>query len=139
MTLAAPHAPARGGRPLIETRPLRHPDSADEATMGRRGWWLVVLNALIPGSAQVLAGNRRLGRFGLGATLLGWFLLLIAAGLALFGRSALVWLAVGPLSWIVLTLVQVLLIAVVAFWLVFPTMGRDYDAAVMSAGLSGFI
>ncbi|MBO3664969.1 LCP family protein [Microbacterium sp. NEAU-LLB] len=40
--------------------------------MTRRGWWLVVLGWLVPGSAQVLAGNRRLGRFGLGATLWMW-------------------------------------------------------------------
>ena len=86
--------------------------------MGRRGWWLVVLNALIPGSAQVLAGNRRLGRFGLGATLLGWVLLLIGAGLALFGRGVLVWLVVGPLSWFVLTLVQLLLIGYAILWVV---------------------
>ncbi|TFC79015.1 LytR family transcriptional regulator [Cryobacterium cheniae] len=37
--------------------------------MTRRAWWLVVLNFVLPGSAQVLAGNRRLGRFGLGVTL----------------------------------------------------------------------
>ncbi|TFC28356.1 LytR family transcriptional regulator [Cryobacterium sp. TMT1-3] len=37
--------------------------------MTRRAWWLVVLNILIPGSAQVLAGSRALGRFGLRATL----------------------------------------------------------------------
>ena len=35
--------------------------------MTKRGWWLVLLNLLVPGSAQVLAGNRRLGRIGLGA------------------------------------------------------------------------
>jgi ESS family glutamate:Na+ symporter len=34
---------------------------------------------------------------------------------------------------------QVLLIAVVAFWPVFPLMGRDYEAAVMSSGLCGFM
>ncbi|TFD29449.1 LytR family transcriptional regulator [Cryobacterium cryoconiti] len=36
--------------------------------MTRRAWWLVVLNFVLPGSAQVLAGNRRLGRFGLRTT-----------------------------------------------------------------------
>ena len=30
--------------------------------MTRRAWTLVLLNVLIPGSAQVLAGSRRLGR-----------------------------------------------------------------------------
>lgn len=115
MTLAAPRA---AGRQLIETRPLRHPDLGDERFMGRRGWWLVVMNVLVPGSAQVLTGNRRLGRFGLGATLVGWLLVLIAAGLALFARSSLVWLVTGPLSWIVLTLVQVLLLGYAVLWLV---------------------
>lgn len=51
------------------SNPIRHPDVGSEQVMTRRAWWLVVLNFLIPGSAQVLAGNRRLGRFGLGASL----------------------------------------------------------------------
>ena len=42
--------------------------------MTRRGWWLVLLNFLLPGSAQAVAGNRRLGRIGLGATLVMWVL-----------------------------------------------------------------
>jgi LCP family protein required for cell wall assembly len=58
--------------------PIRHPDTASRPLMTRRGWWLVVLNILIPGSAQVLAGDRRLGRFGLGATLVLWFLAAVA-------------------------------------------------------------
>ena len=37
--------------------------------MTRRAWWLIVLNIFVPGSAQVLAGSRALGRFGLRATL----------------------------------------------------------------------
>ncbi|MFD5215734.1 LCP family protein [Microbacterium sp. NPDC058345] len=118
MTLAAPRTSRPGARPLIETRPLRNPDLGDAAMMGRRGWWLVVLNALIPGSAQVLAGNRRLGRFGLGATLIGWLLLVFGAGLALVARPALIWLVSGPLSWIVLTLAQVALIGYAVLWLV---------------------
>jgi len=97
---------------------MRRPDSSDEALMGRRGWWLAAMNLLVPGSAQVLAGNRRLGRFGLGATLLGWALLAAAAALALFARDALVWLAVGPLSWLVLTLAQVLLLGYAILWIV---------------------
>ncbi|WP_214443698.1 hypothetical protein, partial [Mycobacterium tuberculosis] len=66
MTLAPPRATRR---PLIETRPLRNPDSADSGLMSKRAWWLVGLNLLLPGSAHVLAGNRRLGRFGLRITL----------------------------------------------------------------------
>ncbi|GGM46187.1 LCP family protein [Microbacterium saperdae] len=117
MTLAPPRGAAR---PLIETRPLRHPNPDDSGTMAKRGWWLIVLNLLVPGSAQVLAGSRRLGRFGLGATLLAWALVIVAAVLALFARPVLLWLTIGGgfFSAVILTLVQVLLIGYAVLWVV---------------------
>ncbi|MGY4859657.1 LCP family protein [Cryobacterium sp. AP23] len=60
--------------------PIRYPNSGSSQLMTRRAWWLVVLNIVIPGSAQVLAGNRGLGRFGLRATL-GFLVLVVLAGL----------------------------------------------------------
>jgi LCP family protein required for cell wall assembly len=68
--------------------PIRHPNLTSPQVMTRRGWWLVVLNFVIPGSAQVLAGSRKLGRFGLGATLT--LLVLAIVG----GVSYLLWPAV---------------------------------------------
>ena len=62
----------------LAASPIRFPDVASRTVMTRRAWWLVVLNLLIPGSAQVLAGDRKLGRFGLGATLTLWFLAVVA-------------------------------------------------------------
>jgi hypothetical protein len=62
----------------IAASPIRFPDLASRTVMTRRAWWLVALNFLIPGSPQVLAGSRKLGRFGLGATLTLWFLALVA-------------------------------------------------------------
>ncbi|WP_353112166.1 LCP family protein [Microbacterium sp.] len=112
MTLAPPRANAR---PIIETRPLRNPETSNAEVMGKRAWWLVAMNVLLPGSAQVLAGNRRLGRFGLGATLIGWLLVLLTLGLALFWRSALITFAT---NWFVLTLVQVLLLGYAVLWIV---------------------
>ena len=75
MSVASPPrpAPARTApRQVVEERPLRYPDTGSREVMTRRGWWLVLLNFLLPGSAQALAGNRRLGRIGLGATLAMW-------------------------------------------------------------------
>lgn len=117
MTLAPPRA---AGRPLIETKPLRNPDASDTAQMTKRAWWLVVLNILLPGSAQVLAGNRRLGRIGVAATLVSWLLAVSAIALAMFGRPVFLWLTVGAgwFSAVVLTLVQVALIGYVALWIV---------------------
>lgn len=62
----------------LAASPIRFPDTASRPLMTRRAWWLVVLNVLIPGAPQVLAGNRRLGRFGLGATLTLWTFAVLA-------------------------------------------------------------
>jgi len=120
-SLRDPLAPTRNARrPLIETSPVRHPDVTSESTMTKRGWWLIALNVLLPGSAQVLAGNRRLGRFGLGATLSLWALLLITGALAVFARPVLLWLAIGGgwVSWLVLTVAQIVLIGYAVLWVV---------------------
>ncbi|MBO0979374.1 LCP family protein [Microbacterium sp. SD291] len=135
MTLAAPRFAAR---PVIETKPLRHPDVADAGVMAKRGWWLVVLNVLVPGSAQVLAGSRRLGRFGLGATLLGWFLVIVAGGLALFAQPVFLWMTVGAgwFSSVVLTVVQALLIGYLVLWAVLTFDALRLVRLVKVGGLS---
>lgn len=117
MSLSAPPRPTAGrpARRVVEERPLRHPDSSSPEVMGRRGWWLVVLNFLVPGSAQALAGNRRLGRFGLGATLALWVLVIVAGLAAVLWRSLVLSLAA---NWFVLLLVQVVIAFYGVLWLV---------------------
>lgn len=56
--------------------------------MTRRGWWLVGMNFLIPGSAQALAGNHRLARIGLGSTLALWVFAVVAVLFALLAPTA---------------------------------------------------
>jgi len=100
------------------SNPIRHPDVGSAQVMTRRAWWLVVLNFLIPGSAQVLAGNRRLGRFGLGATLT-FIALALVVGVAyllwptvvltVFTSTVGLWIAAAVLAfyavvWLILTL-----------------------------------
>ncbi|HEY4152090.1 MAG TPA: LCP family protein [Pseudolysinimonas sp.] len=58
--------------------------------MTRRAWWLVGLNLLIPGAPQVLAGNRRFGRFALGTTLLFWVLVVVGVLAVLIGGQAVI-------------------------------------------------
>lgn len=114
-TKAPAHAPVTpDARRVVEERPLRHPDGSP-ATMTRRGWWLVGLNFLIPGSAQVLAGNRRLGRIGLAATLVMWVAVVLGALVALLWRQAFLTLAT---NWFFLVAVQAILLAYAALWLV---------------------
>lgn len=97
------------------TSVLRDPDRTDTAFMTRRAWWLVGLNLLVPGSAQVLAGNRRMGRFGLGATLVLWVLVVAIAALALAARGLLLDLATN--TW-VLTGAVVVLAFYAVLWVV---------------------
>lgn len=96
-------------------QPLRYPDLGSAPLMTKRARWLVVLGFILPGSAQMLAGNRRLGRFGVGASItllvLGVMLLLGAQ----FARTFTLTLLTNS---IVLTLVQVLVAAYGVLWLV---------------------
>lgn len=82
---------------MSATQPVRYPDVRDTGAMTRRAWTLVGLNVLIPGSAQVLAGDRRLGRFGLGWTLVLWGLVAIVGLIALLRRDWILILATN--SW----------------------------------------
>lgn len=125
MTLSAPPRP-RTRTPLVESRPMRNPDVSSREVMTRRGWWLVVLNVLVPGSAQTLAGNRRLGRFGLATTLVLWTVLVLTALGALLWPSGLFALATGSFipdflswfRWVPLTIVQIALVGYIVLWIV---------------------
>lgn len=97
------------------TLPLRHPDVRSSSFMTRRAWWLLVVNFLVPGSAQVLAGNRRLGRLGLGFTLGLWTALLVAVLLYFVFPTGLYTLATFDLSMLAL---QAALVVYGVVWLV---------------------
>ena len=99
----------------LAASPIRYPDAASRTVMTRRAWWLVALNFLIPGAPQVLAGNRRLGRFGLGATLTLWALAVVALVLWLFWRP--VMLTIFSMSWS-LWVVAALLVFYAVLWVV---------------------
>ncbi|WP_072314222.1 LCP family protein [Agrococcus sp. Marseille-P2731] len=95
--------------------PLRSPDSGSPELMQRRGWWLVAVGFLLPGSAQVLAGNRRLGRFGIAATATLVVLALLAGLLWIAWRTALLTMVANSIG---LVAIEVLLIAYAVLWLV---------------------
>src|SRR5262245_23001738 len=69
----------------------------------------------------------------LGSVALSLFLVLALMTLRLWELAGL------ALPMVAILVVQVALIAAVCFWPIFQVMGRDYDAAVMSGGLCGFM
>lgn len=94
---------------------LRRPDVSSPDVMTRRAWWLVLLNFLLPGSAQSLAGDRRLGRVGLVATMVMW--VLVISGLAMAVASWQTLLAMLS-QWFVLLLAQGVLLAYAVLWVI---------------------
>lgn len=95
--------------------PLRHPDASSPHTMTRRGWWLVLMNVLLPGSAQLVAGNRRLGRIGVLSTLALWLLAVVLLVLYLVAPSTVYMLFTQSAS---LTVLQIALILYAVLWVV---------------------
>ncbi|MBA8816679.1 LCP family protein required for cell wall assembly [Microbacterium halimionae] len=116
MSVASPArlTPRASTPDLVNPFPMRYPDSSSRQVMSRRGWWLVLLNFFIPGSAQAAAGGRRLARIGLFATLLMWALVVLTALTALLWRSVLFSLAT---NWFVLLLLQGVCLAYAALWI----------------------
>ncbi len=94
---------------------LRSPDTGSEQLMTRRAWWLVAVGFLLPGSAQVLAGNRRLGRVGIVATLVLLALLVLGCILWLVSRSFVLTIVGNAVGLLVL---EVLAFAYAVLWLV---------------------
>lgn len=95
--------------------PVRSPNLSSRSEMTRRAWWLVVLNILIPGSVQAVAGSRRLGRFGLSFTLLLWLFLVVALVVWLAAPATVFTVATNPIA---LTAAQAFLVFYAILWVI---------------------
>ena len=100
---------------MSATSPVRYPDLTSPGTMTRRAWWLIALNLLIPGSPQLIAGNRRLGRFGVAMTFTLWVIAIVGALLYWLWPVVIYTIASNT---ILLTVAQVLLVAYAVLWVV---------------------
>jgi LCP family protein required for cell wall assembly len=86
------------------TNPVRYPSGAAAPVLTKRAFLLVLMTLLVPGSAQIVAGNRRLGRAALRVTLVVWALVLLAVVLLLTARSTLINLITNPLASLLLVI-----------------------------------
>ncbi|MDJ0336505.1 LCP family protein [Salinibacterium sp. G-O1] len=100
---------------LASAYPVRYPDAGSQPVMTRRAWVLVVMNVLIPGSAQLLAGNKKLGRFGVSATFVLWALVIVGGLTFVLAQAA--FISVATNYW-ALWVVQVLLVFYIVLWVV---------------------
>jgi LCP family protein required for cell wall assembly len=76
--------------------PFRNVERADSRQLVKRAAWIIVLNLFVPGSVQVVAGNKKFGRLGILFTLGFWSFLVIAALFALVSKVALFTLISSP-------------------------------------------
>ena len=106
---------AQGSGVIIGEQPIRRPDTRSPQVMTRRAWWLVVLNFVMPGSAQSLTGSRRLARVGLTATLVMWLLVIVGIVITIVSPGFLTSLMTNGF---ILLLVQIVLLAYAVLWVI---------------------
>ena len=125
------------------TDPVRYPETAAPAVRTKRAFVLLALTLVLPGSAQVVTGDRRLGRRALRATFACWALLLVGIVLAVTDRT----LVVGIVThqWWSLLLIAALLGISVGWALLFLNTLRlirmpllDRGARPLVAGALGY-
>ncbi|MEY4986114.1 MAG: hypothetical protein RLZZ359_1000 [Actinomycetota bacterium] len=95
--------------------PFRSLDRATPEQIHRRAWWLIALTIFVPGAAQLVAGNRKLARVGIVATMVIWASVLMAILLALINRTWLFSIATQP---VVVGIASVALFVFAAIYLV---------------------
>ena len=88
--------------------PFRNIDRATPDHLLKRAVWLIALSFFIPGAPQLIAGNRKVGRVGIIATMTYWALFLLAAILFVINRSWLIFLVTAPVVGIILAAFLVL-------------------------------
>jgi LCP family protein required for cell wall assembly len=105
--------PAKGGERRHIPSGLQTPRVRSERIRLRRALTFLGMTLVLPGSAQLAAGNQRVGRFAL-RVWAGWWMLLVSVALfALLWRSGAVTLFTYPLT---LRVIQVGLIVLGAGW-----------------------
>ncbi|WP_353711634.1 LCP family protein [Arthrobacter sp. K5] len=97
------------------TDPVRNPSSAAEPVRTKRAFLLILLTLLVPGSAQIVAGDRKLGRIALRVTLSAWLLVVLSLVLLFTNRTLLINIITNPVASLLIVLV---LAALAVGWLV---------------------
>ena len=100
----APQNSQRQNQQPSLTNPVRYPSGAAAPVLTKRAFLLVLMTLLVPGSAQIVAGSRRLGRAALRVTLVVWALALLAVVLLLTARSTLINLITNPIASLLLVI-----------------------------------
>lgn len=91
------------------TDPVRFPSAASSPVRTKRAFVLLLMTLLVPGSAQIVAGDRKLGRNALRVTLVVWALLVATVLLLVFNRTLLINIITNSITSLVIIVVLVAL------------------------------
>lgn len=119
------------------TNPVRYPESASAPVRSKRAWFLLLLTLILPGSAQVVAGNKRLGRLALRVTFTVWALVLAAVVLALVQRETLLNFFTNPVT--SLLLIMALAAAAAGWAIMFLNTLRIIRPALLAPGMRALV
>ncbi|WP_255767849.1 LCP family protein [Pseudarthrobacter sulfonivorans] len=97
----------------VMTDPVRYPSGASSPVRTKRAFVLLLMTLLVPGSAQIVAGDRKLGRIALRVTLGVWVALVAAVLLLVLDRTLLINVITNPFASL---LIIVLLVALAVGW-----------------------
>ncbi|GHG48667.1 hypothetical protein GCM10012320_16110 [Sinomonas cellulolyticus] len=123
------HAPQRS----YQTDPIRHPEGAPPTVRTKRAFTLLVLTLLVPGAAQLIAGNRRLARRALAVTVTVWVLALLLLVVGLINRGAILTVFTHPV--ISLVLIVALVVLALAWALLFLNTLRLIRVPLLAPGM----
>ncbi|MDQ0077101.1 LCP family protein [Arthrobacter oryzae] len=95
------------------TDPVRNPLNAPAPVRTKRAFVLLLLTLFVPGSAQIVAGDRKLGRIALRVTLAVWGLAIAALVLLLTNRTLLIGILTNTVASL---LIIIILVALALGW-----------------------
>ncbi len=93
----------------VMTDPVRYPSGASSPVRTKRAFVLLLMTLLVPGSAQIVAGDRKLGRNALRVTLGVWAVLVATVLLLVVNRTLLINVITNPFASLVIIVVLVAL------------------------------
>jgi LCP family protein required for cell wall assembly len=97
----------------VMTDPVRYPVSASSPVRTKRAFVLLLMTLLVPGSAQIVAGDHKVGRIALRVTLCAWALVVLTVLLLVLNRALLISIIANPIASLLLV---VLLAALAVGW-----------------------
>ena len=125
--------PGRPSERTLLTDPVRYPEAAQSGVRTKRAFLLLLLTLLLPGAAQVVAGDRRLGRRALRVTFTMW--LLVIAGVVLAGLNRQLVVSLLANEWFSLLLIAVLVALAVGWALLFINTLRLIRPPLLDRGM----